>query len=326
MLTAPILTKQRELDDDGLRQMLLAAQAIGNTTYFFEQFAYQGEPHATLAHGQSLLAKCKSLEPDIYKTLHKGTPFYWLAIAAFLVNDYETAAFYIDAAVSEDLRVEPANGTTPALLFFKIDDSTPNQAARVLVTLLKTRIEELVRIYNARNGACKPDLAFDEIRTSFLQPAALVGNEHLRTLVTTFISFFLEWDHRYGLIGMRPEKGTAEPFFMHLFKGCLLFESLLKTSKAQPKQTALLGVLNELQGPLLLQKQIQGVQTTFPAVVQSLSADDGSVYSAIDLTYRLRNTTAHSLGWQVALGQKAYKGLVECIAVACLHALGCLYR
>jgi hypothetical protein len=195
-----------------------------------------------------------------------------------------------------------------------------------LVTLLKTRIEELVRIYNARNGACKPDLAFDEIRTSFLQPAALVGNEHLRTLVTTFISFFLEWDHRYGLIGMRPEKGTAEPFFMHLFKGCLLFESLLKTSKAQPKQTALLGVLNELQGPLLLQKQIQGVQTTFPAVVQSLSADDGSVYSAIDLTYRLRNTTAHSLGWQVALGQKAYKGLVECIAVACLHALGCLYR
>jgi hypothetical protein len=211
-------------------------------------------------------------------------------------------------------------------LFFKIDDSTANQAAHDLVTQLKTRIEAAVTDYSARTGARPQHLAFDEIRNYFLEPATLLGNEHLRTLVTTFISYFLEWDHRHDLIQMRPEKGTAEPFFMHLFKGCLLFESLLKTSKAQPQQTALLGVLNALQGPLLLQKQIQGTSTTFPAVVQSLSAHDGSVYSAIDLTYRLRNTTAHNLGWQVALDAKAYDALAECIAVASLHALACLYR
>jgi hypothetical protein len=54
MLTAPIIVRQREVQDDELRHMLQAAQATGNTVCFFEQFAYRGEPHATLAYGQSL--------------------------------------------------------------------------------------------------------------------------------------------------------------------------------------------------------------------------------------------------------------------------------
>jgi hypothetical protein len=42
----------------------------------------------------------------------------------------------------------------------------------------------------------------------------------------------IEWDYRSTLIELRPGDGTAEPFFIHLFKGCVLFESLLK---ANPK-------------------------------------------------------------------------------------------
>jgi hypothetical protein len=53
-----------------------------------------------------LLTRCSKLEPSAYAKLHKGTPFYWLAWAAFEVHDYETAAFYVDAAVSDNLKAD----------------------------------------------------------------------------------------------------------------------------------------------------------------------------------------------------------------------------
>jgi len=46
----------------------------------------------------------------------------------------------------------------------------------------------------------------------------------------------IEWDYRSTLIELRPGDGTAEPFFIHLFRGCVLFESLLK---ANPKDNRL---------------------------------------------------------------------------------------
>ncbi len=92
--TPPILIKQRQIDEDELRKMLIAARASGDTLNFFRHFGYQGQPHETLAFGEELLRKCKLLEPTIYETLLKGTPFYWLAHAAFQVADYERRVLY----------------------------------------------------------------------------------------------------------------------------------------------------------------------------------------------------------------------------------------
>jgi len=89
LASTPIQIGQRQIGDDELQQMLLSASANGDTIDFFSHFTYHGEPHQTLAYGQSLLSKCKALAPDVYRTLHKGPPFYWLAEAAFVVNDYE---------------------------------------------------------------------------------------------------------------------------------------------------------------------------------------------------------------------------------------------
>jgi hypothetical protein len=58
---------------------------------------------AALDQGINLLATCKQIDADAYRRIHKGTPFYWLGTAAFLVHDYQTATFLFDAAVSEDI-------------------------------------------------------------------------------------------------------------------------------------------------------------------------------------------------------------------------------
>src|SRR5262249_21648642 len=97
LLNTPIVIRQREIADDELQRMLLSACAAGDTVDFFGKFEYfaPDHPFITLERGEALLRKCQQLAPDVYKTLHKGTPFYWLSQAAFLVRDYETAAFYI---------------------------------------------------------------------------------------------------------------------------------------------------------------------------------------------------------------------------------------
>jgi hypothetical protein len=310
----------------------VASEDAGNV--FFGQFEYHftEDPSLTLTRGETLLGQCKEAAPDDYAKLHKGTPFYWLARAAFQVHDYETAAFYIDAAVSDDLRAADDRGddrstvSTPAILFFLIDESVPEQASMDLVKILRSRIESTIAQYNQLPGATLKRLAFSDIRDTFLHPATTRGSEHLRTLVTAFISFILEWEHRSRLIQLRTEKGTAEPFFLHLFKGCVLFESLLK-GKAPPNAGDTLGrVLNTLLPLLDLKHQPKINDFTFERIVNELVLDDDSIPTAIERTGRIRNTTGHNLSWMVSLDNNQYNQLAGYISSSCLHALACLYK
>lgn len=327
----PIIIRPREVQDGELREMLSAASAAGDTADFFSRFAYYhpGKPFETLESGEALLSKCKQLAPDAYNKLHKGTPFYWLAQAAFLVHDYETATFYIDAAVSEDLRKNVSDTSSPALLFYLLNDIDERQASLELVKLVRARIEKAIKDYNRRPDLNSAPLASPEIQKYFLVPSIVPGKEYLRTLVTAFISFFLEWDHKSGLIEIRVEQGTAEPFFTHLFKGCVLFESLLKANTKNTPTAKLLGsILGELKDDLgfAAKPNMTIGNFDFQTIVNSLSTDDNTVYTAIERTGRIRNTTGHNLGWQVLLNRSAYDGLAAYVATSCLHSIACLYR
>jgi hypothetical protein len=331
MGAVPIIIKARQINDDELRTILIDAHASGQISDFFERFAYRGPPDQTLALGRALLKKCKSLEPAIYETLLKGTPFYWLADAAFQVADYETAAFYVDAAVSEDIRFDQTDMARPALLFFLIDSNVPAQAMQEKVGVLERIVQEAIDYYNSRTDAHQNRLGLDDIRGDFIKRAISPGNGHLRTLVTAFISFFLEWDHRRGLIDVKLEQGTVEPFFTHLFKGCLLFESLLKSQTKtllQGQRLTLKNVLKQLRGDLGFSTKdpFDISADDFQAIVSDLSSDDGSVFSSVNRTGKMRNTTGHNLGWQVSLNAGAYDRLASSAATSCLHVLACLYR
>jgi hypothetical protein len=180
-----------------------------------------GQFHLAINLALDQLNRAKTNAPDTYAT-PKGTPFYAMGIAAFASHDYQTATFFFDAAVSEDVRHYPGDNNKPALLFMHLDNKTEQQAAKQVVDIVVRRLETALDDYAKRKG-CK-SLTVDDVRKHFLNH---LSRPHLRTLTATFISFLAEWDYRLQMIDLAQDV-SREPFFTHLFKGCLLFESLLK--------------------------------------------------------------------------------------------------
>lgn len=305
---------------------------------FFSQFKYVQDilgsnPGNGVDQGLHLLNSCLTFNPGAYEHIHKGSAYYWLGIGAFRVHDHELAAFFFDAAVSEDIRAgaDPLSNPTPALRFIQIEGEPKEQAARDLVKLTEARVQELMNNYNARakGSGSSPPFEMSDLRQQFLRPAVRPGREAWRSLATAFISFSLEWDYRNTLLDLRPCEGTSEPILLHLFKGCVLFESLLKTNPSSPipQDVRTLGrVLNHLHSELEIPPDLQVGRTTLPQTINDLDAADEAIETAIVFTSRIRNTVGHNLGWVVSFDKIQYSRLFRMISSSCLHAIACLYR
>ena len=172
-------------------------------------------------------------------------------------------------------------------------------------------------------------MTVDDVREHFLKHVLKQGKPHLRTLTTTLVSFFVEWDHRLKMVDLR-KAGSREAFFTHLFRGCLLFESLLKENPRKRPSQATLGqilrgnrfIRNQLGVPRSIHTGSRGLET----IVQSLKPKQ-SMTEAIQCTAQTRNTLGHNLVWlTTSLDAKRYDLLANNIAASCLHAISRLYR
>src|SRR6516164_9753727 len=90
--------------------------------------------------GLDQLNRVRTTQPPKYAT-HKGTPFYFMGIAAFASHDYQTAAFFFDAAAAEDVRHYVSNNNTPALLFMRLEKTEHGEAAQQIVDIVMRRLE-----------------------------------------------------------------------------------------------------------------------------------------------------------------------------------------
>jgi hypothetical protein len=298
-------------------------------SFFDEYYPYRehidnGQYSRAVDTGLQLLNGVRQLAPKEYETAHKGTPLYVMGFGAFLSHDYETATFLFDAAVSEDLKNYPAKTDSPALLFMQLDDNNPNHLAKELVTHVRKQVDILVQDYNARPGASS--ITLSDLRTHFLGQVLSAGKPHLRTLTTTFITFVAEWYFRARLMDLGAQ-GSREPFFSHLFKGCLLFESLLKENpKNTPTQESLGRILNNDLASDLSISQVDVREQQFESIVSSLVPNMGTT-ALIECTGKTRNTLGHNLVWMSAsLNANTYDLLVKNVAAACIHAISKLYR
>lgn len=88
------------VSDDFLRDAINNVNTMaGSACKFFDSFDYKKDllEHRysdALTKGVSLLDRCQRVAPDAYKKIHKGTPFYFIGMAAFYLSDYETAVFF----------------------------------------------------------------------------------------------------------------------------------------------------------------------------------------------------------------------------------------
>jgi hypothetical protein len=275
--------------------------------------------------GLSWLEQEKQSNPTRYATEPKGTPFYFLGIAAFASHDYQTATFLFDAAVAEDRLYHSSNPDTPALLFMRLDDKQPQQAAFEVVKIVVARLEEARKDYAARKADA---LSFDQVRDHFLK--RVLTQPELRTLTTTFVSFLAERDYRLKMIDLTQPGVSREPFFTHLFRGCLLFESLLKENPARrPTQKTLGQIFKQnsfIRNKLGVPRSIRTSLRDFDAVVRSLKPNQ-PIANAIECTAQARNTLGHNLVWLTkSLDAKKYDLLATNIAASCLHVISRLYR
>jgi hypothetical protein len=83
----------------------------------FERFgpgntiAGQHQPFERFEWYRELLKLLHARWPAKYGQIHKGTPFFFLAWLAFDLRHYEKALTYLDAAISEDTRIDPPVGS-----------------------------------------------------------------------------------------------------------------------------------------------------------------------------------------------------------------------
>lgn len=308
---------------------------------FFQQFIYKDA--ATKAHAFSLtinnkialLQHCRELNSQAYERICKGYPYVWIGLAAFLAHDYETGVFFIDAAASEDAkhrqRLPPCH---PILAsdFLKLKKNGVNSDVDDLIAGAEERLGTLIKDYNnlAENAG---ELTIDSVRKYFLLPAVDQDKPSWRSLATTLISFVLEWEDRCQWLELRPDYGTAEPFFLHLLKGCLLFESLLKQKSRLKSKSTLKCFLNELHAELGIPRSLDISAPCFEDVIKDVnSAEPMTIIRIIQITGKSRNTLGHDLGWisadenKFVLEKSAYDRLVRTVGASCLHAIARLYR
>lgn len=322
----------QQIDDDELRRRLQTA-ATGNPAPahdFFAQFDYNIYLHNQQflqAHERTipLLQKLQHLDPDAYIRIHKGVPFYFTAISSFFLHNYAEAAYFFDAAVSEDLQNDQG-ARTPAIMFLEMDGDPTNQAARQLSQIAGEKLQAFIDQNNLIPAAIQTSIP--EIRAKFLSRA--VGDrQEWRTLATSLISFLLEWEYLAVLQSIRVADGTREPFFTHLFKGCVLFESLLKANPNEAVPEGQLG--NILRGNVGVRNRLgihRNINTAGPAfadVLADLPNALNSIESDLEITARLRNTIGHNIGWTSPMSSDEYVQLIGKIMNSILHTISGLY-
>jgi hypothetical protein len=273
--------------------------------------------------------------------MHKGTPYYFLGFAAYFARDYETALFYIDCAVEQDLSIHGDRWpNVPSGKFLLLDTENREQYAWPLVQQISEVFQSTMERLRSLGGH---QLTINDYRDNLVRPAmapAMAGNPSLRSAVTAFLTFLLEYRSRKRQLFLAPPTGgTGEPFYLHLFKGALLFETLLKTSSEglrvldhNPR-----AMLNDLLGDSAIYRAMgfrgapQGLgAVTFDELLQRIEQDehDGMNFDlrAIRATWGVRNTTGHSMAWPRRLNVDEYERVFLLILGALSISILTLHR
>ena len=282
-------------------------------------------PIAVIECWQKILESVLTVAPERYSSIHKGTPFYFLAMASYRIGDFEGALFYMDSAVGEDYRVHSQGwANCPAGLFLKMDTSITNQAAMEENRHTLDAFERAGSVVDRIHGFA---MNVSDFRAKLVRPAVEEHTE-LRSVLTAILSFVLELPARERMLRLAPSSGgTSEPFFLHLLKGALIFETLLaqsnsgKNATARAKQKLTIGdYLREadIYGKLGFGKPPQGFgNIPFEDVIAR--ANDMKNQSSppaqrcVCITWAVRNTLGHSLGWGTRLTSVEYEDLFACV-------------
>jgi tetratricopeptide (TPR) repeat protein len=328
--------------EDFKSQYLATANGSQSAIDFWN--TYNENPHELIRNRQylalrdrlfGLLRACKSIDVTAFTKIPKGHPYYFIGISSYLLDDFQTAIYFFDAAVTEDLKagVEPKTNPSPATRFLMLDGESDKQAAKKLTQDAQVKVDRALKYYvnDLTKDASIRILNLNDLCNDFIYYALITtGKPGLRTLVTAFITFCIEWDFRNQHFDYGVGKGTSEPFFLHLFRGCVLFESLVKLNPTnKPTKNTLVPMLNDLCSVLKIDEikgKGKGQAYELRDLFDELQKYKKTISEAVKITAIARNTIGHDLGWNININQDQYRELYLIIAASCLHAIACLWK
>jgi hypothetical protein len=269
---------------DLLFQIFGAGNAITGPDRPFERFRYY----------EALLRHLKDHGPERYGLLHKGTAFWFLSWLAFDLRNYQKALFYMDAALSEDVRRAPTVWLTePAGRFLTLSDTTDVGVGQH-IRRLRELLDQQVQRFNRSSG--EPLLTIADMLSGFV--TTLVQEPRHRTIVSAWYFYILEFEERAIDLELRSTSGgSIAPFLDHLFRGGLLLESVLKTLYLPgPGAFQTLGAI--FKQPRFQADFGKGFLTSSDDLTTILNSPRTTpMFDAFSTTARLRNTTGHNLVW-----------------------------
>ncbi len=271
--------------------LFFAKYGIGNATTgvhnpFERQLAYE-----------LLLQILKAIDPIQYQKIHKGTPYYFIGWTTYQYHDFAKAIFYMDAAVSEDLKysdVQSKISTRPSLDFFLLN-SAPGPTGLATNLELRNIIEKTLQVYKTNGGGT---ISVDDFRNIFVVDL-LYSDPKERSLLTALYTFILEYHEKEKQISLRSDTGgSIQPFLDHLFDGARVLESLLEkrggTGNTLRPKIVNAPAIAVNSSALKSNSTLADAEVEFNnQVTAGSSFQDCNFASA----YIIRNTTGHSLLW-----------------------------
>jgi hypothetical protein len=270
--------------------------------WFFETFGpgniLEGtdRPYERFSDYEGLLNLLYDTDRVRYKIIHKGLPFLFLAWLACDLRNYEKALYYLDAALSEDVRSFGSDWIDmPGAQFLRLSNKS-HHVGKGVISKIRRELETEVSKFIAATGFVP--FTVDDVIGNFVTP--LMQESNTRTMVSAFYIFLLEHGERSSELRLRSTLGSSMmPIINHLFSGALLFESILK--HLYPDQDD--GSPTETLGNIFHTKAFNSdfgdrITTRARSLREILdAANDNLMPTAISCTARLRNTTGHNLLW-----------------------------
>lgn len=288
-----------DLTDPGTGDLLFNIFGAGN------QVTEPDRPFERFRQYEDLLKLLRSHNAQRYAQIHKGTAFWFLSWLSFDLRNYPKALFYMDAAISEDVRRVPSGWLNePAGAFLTLTNPSVLGAGKHVASIRGILDAEVGR-FNQCSG--EPALTVAQVVDGFV--TGLLQEPRHRTLVSAWYLQLLEFQERQTELSLRSaEGGSIEPFLDLLFRGGLLLESVLKvlypTAEAGQDLQTLGAIYNESAS---FQRDFgSGFKTRARDVSSIVKAiGPGAVANAFTVSAQLRNTTGHNLIWDAGFTEPA---------------------
>lgn len=260
---------------------------------------------------EKLLISLQRADHKKYKEMHKGTSFYMMAWISFYLRNYDQALFYLDSAISEDIKNTGKNwANLPASKFMMLD--TQEHVAEQITKEIKFQLNAVIRDFN-KNNSLNILLEFESLKERFLH--ALLHDIEKRNILTTLYVFIHEFPHRKTELHLRStEGGSTSQFISHLFKGGLIFESLLKAFYPHKDDGDECNTIGDI---IRRNSQFTTDFRNLPSIhsnsLQNIinNAIDNSLLTCFTTICRIRNTTGHRLNWDDIFNLNNYELLFQ---------------